>query len=67
MEVEKIVSRRRQNQLVEGKAPDFVICTSHDLLPILQAALRLDRGFDDSKSFKSSYKQWAKRSKKGGV
>jgi len=64
MEVEKVVSRRKQkNQHDEGNTvPDFVICTSHDLLPILRAALGLDRGFDDSKSFKSSYKKWAKGS-----
>jgi hypothetical protein len=40
---------------------DFVLCTSHDLAPILQAALGLERGFDDAKEFKRAYKHWSKR------
>jgi len=43
-----------------GNKPDFVLCTSHDLAPLLQAALGLERGFDDAKEFKRSYKAWSK-------
>jgi hypothetical protein len=43
-----------------GNKPDFVLCASHDLAPLLQAALGLERGFDDAKEFKRSYKAWSK-------
>ena len=37
-----------------------MLCTSHDLAPLLQGALGLERGFDDAKEFKNAYKRWNK-------
>jgi hypothetical protein len=54
----EIVLNRAKNNKECGKTPDFVLCASHDLAPLLQVALGLKRGFDDAKEFKSAYKQW---------
>ena len=43
-----------------GDKPDFVLCTSHDLAPLLQAALGPERGFDEAKEFKRSYRYWSR-------
>jgi len=36
---------------------DFVLCTSHDLAPILQRALGLNKGFHESKAFKKAWER----------
>jgi hypothetical protein len=53
----EILHRRHENK---GDKPDFVLCASHDLAPLLQAALCLERGFDDTKEFKRLYRHWSK-------
>ena len=50
-----------------GDKQDFVLCTSHDLAPLLQAILDLERGFDDVKEFKHLYKHWSKGLKGWGL
>lgn len=49
-----------ERDVVSGSMPDYVLCTSHDLAPILQAALSVEKGFAESKAFKQAYKEWQK-------
>ncbi|KAH7904450.1 hypothetical protein BJ138DRAFT_910109, partial [Hygrophoropsis aurantiaca] len=56
-EVEKIIQARRRKH----DAPDFELCTSHDLAPLIQAALGLEKGFHEAKAFRREYKGWEKR------
>jgi hypothetical protein len=61
-----IIENRRAKTDREGsEVPDFVLCTSHDLAPLLQAALGLERRFDGAKDFKKAYKLWDKSSGQG--
>ena len=53
-----VIVRNRAKNRGGDKKPDFVLCTSHDLAPLLQTALGLERGFDEAKEFKSAYKKW---------
>lgn len=57
-EVEKVIAGRRQKQT--SNDVDFVLCTSHNLAPIIQEALGLEKGYHESKSFKKGYKAWEK-------
>lgn len=66
-EVGKVVESRRlkaSRDTDQETRADFVICTSHDLAPILQRALGLDRGFHESKAFKKGCKAWEKEVRK---
>ena|ERR1700722_9378817 len=53
--LEELMQSRRKKSL---EKPDFVLCTSQDLAPLLQTALGLERGFDNSKEFKNAYTRW---------
>ena len=55
----EVLHKRHSNS---GDKPFFVLCTSHDLAPLLQTALGLEPGFEDAKEFKRSYKDWSRRS-----
>lgn len=59
-EVEKLMTawRLKATPLNADDSHDFVLCTSHDLAPILQRALGLNKGFHESKDFKKAYKTW---------
>ncbi|RDB29112.1 hypothetical protein Hypma_014935 [Hypsizygus marmoreus] len=59
-EVDKIVAARRAKQASSDGAPDFVLCASHNLAPIIQEAAGLEKGFHESKAFKKEYKSWEK-------
>lgn len=43
-----------------GVKPDFVLCTSHDLEPMMKTALGLEWRFASSKVFKRAYEKWTK-------
>ena len=60
-EAEKLMNARRLKATIPlgvDDSHDFVLCTSHDLAPILQRALGLDKGFHQSKAFKKAHKAW---------
>ena len=41
-----------------GKARDFVLCTSHDLAPILLEACGFPKEYFETRAFKDAYKRW---------
>ena len=47
------------NRRVHGKN-DFTLCATHNLAPIIQEAIGLQRGFDETKAWKKAYKTWEK-------
>ena len=55
------VIESRRSKSGEGSAkPDFILCTSHDLEPIMKTALGLEWRFPSSKEFKRAYEKWTK-------
>ncbi|KAI0077416.1 hypothetical protein K474DRAFT_1085165 [Panus rudis PR-1116 ss-1] len=44
---------------------DFVLCTSHDLAPILQEAVGFEKQHFETRTFKTAYKKWEKEVRKG--
>jgi len=64
-EVEKLIKLKATIPLNADDSNDFVLCTSHDLAPILQRALGLDKGFHESKAFKKAYKAWERDIRRG--
>jgi hypothetical protein len=56
----------RMQEVIQGRrsrgaeGADFILCTSHDLEPIMKTALGLEGEFGKTKIFKSAYKQWTK-------
>lgn len=55
-------SRRPKSGEGGGAEPDFVLCTSHDLEPMMKTktALGLEWKFASSKVFKRAYDKWTK-------
>ncbi|CDO75890.1 hypothetical protein BN946_scf184533.g5 [Trametes cinnabarina] len=45
---------------------DFVLCTSHDLAPLLQEACGLSKQHFETRAFKDAYKRWTKEVRKDG-
>ncbi|KAI9064157.1 hypothetical protein FKP32DRAFT_1591568 [Trametes sanguinea] len=43
---------------------DFVLCTSHDLAPLLQEACGFSKQHFETRAFKDAYKRWTKEVKK---
>ncbi|OSD03028.1 hypothetical protein PYCCODRAFT_1434904 [Trametes coccinea BRFM310] len=43
---------------------DFVLCTSHDLAPLLQEACGFSKQHFETRAFKDAYKRWIKEVKK---
>lgn len=43
---------------------DFVLCTSHDLAPLLQEACGLSKEHFGTRAFKDAYKRWEKEVRK---
>ncbi|KAL7280824.1 hypothetical protein ACG7TL_005768 [Trametes sanguinea] len=43
---------------------DFVLCTSHDLAPLLQEACGFSKQHFETRAFKDAYKRWVKEVKK---
>ncbi|KAI8996365.1 hypothetical protein BD414DRAFT_477707 [Trametes punicea] len=44
---------------------DFVLCTSHDLAPLLQEACGLSKQDFETRAFRDAYKRWEKEVRKG--
>ncbi|KAL4250979.1 hypothetical protein ABKN59_006602 [Abortiporus biennis] len=55
-----IAARRKKSQRELNSTKDFVMCTSHDLAPLLQEACAFDKSDFETKAFRSAYKQWEK-------
>lgn len=58
--MQAVILSRRLKRGEGGAKPDFVLCTSHDLEPMMKTALCLERRFGSSKVFKSAYEKWTK-------
>jgi hypothetical protein len=58
--MQEIFQNRRLKAREGGVKHDFVLCTSHDLEPMMKTALCLDGRFGSSKIFKSAYANWTK-------
>ncbi|KAI0781251.1 hypothetical protein BD413DRAFT_600650 [Trametes elegans] len=49
-----------------GASRDLVLCTSHDLAPLLQEACGSTRQHFETRAFKDAYKRWEKEVRKAG-
>ena len=47
-----------------GAGDDFIVCTSHDLAPLLLEACALPKQHFETRVFKDSYKRWEKDARK---
>ncbi|CDO68116.1 hypothetical protein BN946_scf185044.g24 [Trametes cinnabarina] len=43
---------------------DFVLCTSHDLAPLLQEACGFTKGYFETRAFRDGYRRWGKEVRK---
>ncbi|KAI0324578.1 hypothetical protein GY45DRAFT_1331391 [Cubamyces sp. BRFM 1775] len=55
---EVIAAREAKRSGEGGKARDFVLCTSHDLAPILVEACGFPKEYFETRAFKDAYKRW---------
>ncbi|KAH9903386.1 hypothetical protein C8Q73DRAFT_674482 [Cubamyces lactineus] len=53
-----IAAREAKRSADNGKARDFVLCTSHDLAPILLEACAFPKEYFETRAFKDAYKRW---------
>jgi hypothetical protein len=58
--MQEIFQNRRLKGREGGAKHDFVLCTSHDLEPMMKTALCLECRFGSSKQFKCAYANWTK-------
>ena len=58
--MQAVIQSRRLKRRERGATLDFVLCTSHDLEPMMKTALGLEWRFARSKMFKHAYEKWAK-------
>jgi hypothetical protein len=58
--MQAIIQSRRLQRRERGATSDFVLCTSHDLEPMMKTALGLEWRYERSKTFKHAYEKWTK-------
>ncbi|RPD63060.1 hypothetical protein L226DRAFT_607764 [Lentinus tigrinus ALCF2SS1-7] len=68
---ELVKARRAKSEHDPDVKRDFVLCTSHDLAPLLQEACGFSKQYFETRAFKAAYKRWEKdvrkAEKKGGT
>ena len=68
--MESLMTARREKAGPGAAARDFVMCTSHDLAPLLVEACAFPKDYFKTKVFKQAYKRWEKdiqkAARKGG-
>ncbi|KAI8996375.1 hypothetical protein BD414DRAFT_520288 [Trametes punicea] len=55
-----MAARRNKDNEEKGGGRDFVLCTSHDLAPLLQEACGFTKQQFETRAFKDAYKGWEK-------
>ncbi|KAI0723468.1 hypothetical protein C8Q76DRAFT_723011 [Earliella scabrosa] len=64
MQTRKAKSERDAADGGGKQARDFVVCTSHDLAPLLQEACGFPKQYFETRAFKDAYKRWEKEVRK---
>ena len=59
-----IMAAREAKHDEERRERDFVLCTSHDLAPLLQEACAFPKQHFETRAFKDAYKRWEKELRK---
>ncbi|KAI0716011.1 hypothetical protein C8T65DRAFT_572464 [Cerioporus squamosus] len=59
-----IKARRAKGEHDPDVERDFVLCTSHDLAPLLQEACGFSKQHFETRTFKDAYKRWEKNVRK---
>ncbi|RDX54339.1 hypothetical protein OH76DRAFT_1398659 [Lentinus brumalis] len=59
-----VKARKAKSERGEEGGRDFVVCTSHDLAPLLQEACAFPKEYFETRAFREAYKRWEKEVRK---